>query len=278
MGFVNKHSERDSMLPMHRKNLMDRIEQDLLHDDHVLALFYGGSIGNENTDCYSDIDLRVVIKSEKIKEYISEKKIRPLTWGKVLYFEDANPLSNYTVAHYDSFVKVDTFYYKLDDLQPSVWLENSKIKKDTTGMIAEILGKSKTLTYETTLAEFELWRTKFFAYLHEAYRRTRRGEYYYALNCVDSMRLSMCTAWCMEAGVQPNAFGDWAKYEGARSGFEPWQKSLLEDWECVRDPVEIMNVMRSIVPAFRNVHESLCNNLGVEVDSEWVDEIINKVM
>lgn len=36
---------------------MKKIEDDLLNDPNILVVFYGGSIGNQNTDLYSDIDL-----------------------------------------------------------------------------------------------------------------------------------------------------------------------------------------------------------------------------
>lgn len=64
---------------------MNAIERDLINDDNVLALFYGGSIGSENTDLYSDIDLRVVVKPEKIEGYISNK-INVLKAGEMFYF------------------------------------------------------------------------------------------------------------------------------------------------------------------------------------------------
>jgi hypothetical protein len=31
----------------------------------------------------------------------------------------------------------------------------------------------------------------------------------------------------MNAGIQPNTFGDWAKLEGERSKLQGWQLSLL---------------------------------------------------
>ncbi|WP_367802182.1 nucleotidyltransferase domain-containing protein [Brevibacillus laterosporus] len=50
---------------------MNRIEQDLLKDSNILSVFYGGSIGNQNTDLYSDIDLRIVVKDEFYEEYLA---------------------------------------------------------------------------------------------------------------------------------------------------------------------------------------------------------------
>lgn len=105
-----------------------------------------------------------------------------------------------------------------------------------------------------------------------------RKEYYYALNCIDQLRLSMVTAWYMIADVQPNTFGDWANYEGGRSKLEDWQKSLLESWMCGRNPQEIFQVMDRIVHEFRKVHYSLCGILHWKEDEAWLDEIINKVL
>lgn len=173
---------------------------------------------------------------------------------------------------------MDIFYYIPENIQPSVWLKNIKIVKDTNEMMADILKQSMTLTYQPSLEEFEVWRTKFFAYLHEAYRRAMRKEYYYALDCIDKLRLSISTAWYMDSGIQPNSFGDWAKYEGDRSELEDWQKSLLNSWECGRDTIEIMNVMKSIVLEFKEVHRSLCDTLGVQEDSQWVNRIMNMVL
>ena len=45
MGLVTKNKERDFCLPKHRQELMEAIELDLISDENVLAIFYGGSIG-----------------------------------------------------------------------------------------------------------------------------------------------------------------------------------------------------------------------------------------
>lgn len=277
-GFVSKHEERDLKLPDSRQKLLDAIHHDLSADDHVLSFFYGGSIGNENTTIYSDIDLRIVVKPDKINDYIANKQIRAKNWGNVLYFEDSNPALFYTVVHYHCFVKVDVFYYSLDDIQPSTWLQNIKIMKDTNDFMKDMQKRSMTMTYKPSIEEFEIWRTKFFAYLHEAYRKAMSNEYYYALDCIDKLRLLMTRAWYMISGIQPNTFGDWSKYEGSRSQLKDWQKSMLESWQCGRDRVEMMNVMKRIVLEFEKAHDSLCEILEIENDSEWVNKIVNMVI
>ena len=277
MGLDNKHRDRDLKIPKYRQTMLKEIEQDLLKDENVLAVFYGGSIGNRNTDLYSDIDLRIVVKDEMFEEYRLNKRERAKNWGKVLFFEDF-PWATYIVAHYDNFIKVDTFYYRKEDIQPSVWLQNISIVFDTTGFMEEILKKSMNLFFRPTVQEVEIWRTKFFAYVHEAYRRVNRKEMYYALNCLDNLRVSMAMAWYMDKGLQPNAFGDWAKYEGVRSELDNWQLALLADWHSSREPNDLMDVLKKIIPEFKKTHKRLCEKVEIEEEPEWVDEILGMVL
>lgn len=276
VGLETKHWKRDLEIPKHRKNLITAIELDLVNDNNVLAVFYGGSIGNQNTDIYSDIDLRIVVKEDLFEEYRLNKKQRAKNWGHVLFFEDL-PWATHSIAHYDGFIKVDSFYYKKKDIKPSVWLQNIKIVHDSSGLMKNVIEKSLMLYYEPSAEEVERWRGKFFATVHETYRRLMREEIYYALHCIDNLRLSMITAWYMEAGIQPNTFGDWAKLEGKRSKLSDWQLSLLEQWHSSREPNEIMNVIKNMIPEFKRVHNVLCDRLDLKEDPEWVNRILNMV-
>jgi hypothetical protein len=275
VGFVTRHKQRDRKLQENLQKLMDAINNDLTNDENVLAVFYGGSIAKRNDDLYSDLDLRVVVKEEMFEEYRKNKKGRAENWGEVLFYEDF-PRATHSVAHFRSFVKVDTFYYKPKDLQPSIYLkEEVKIVYDPYGIVKDIHKKSQAFNYRLTIEEFEIWRGKFFAHMHEVYRRVMRGEIYYALRSLDMMRWYVATGWDMEKDKLPNEFGIWTKYEGKRAEFEDWQLSLLESWDCDRNPYNIMNVLKSIAPEFKRVHKKLCEKLNIEENSEWVNEIID---
>jgi len=275
--FETKYRKRDLEIPKHRQTLLNTIEQDLLSDGNVLAVFYGGSIGNQNTDLYSDIDLRVVVKDEVFENYRLNKKQRAENWGRILFFEDF-PWATHSIAHYDTFIKVDTFYYKMKDIQSSVWLKNIKIVLDADGLVNDVLEKSMSLSYIPSAQEVEIWRTKFFSNVHEAYRRAMRKEIYYALNRLDHLRLSMTTAWYMESGIQPNTYGDWAKLEGERSELQDWQLILLSKWQSSREPNEILNVIKSIIPEFIKTHKKLCEKIGIDENPERIDEILDLVL
>ncbi|MBD8070646.1 hypothetical protein [Bacillus sp. PS06] len=277
MGLESKHKDRDLDIPKHREDLLIEIEKDLLDDKNILGVFYGGSLGNKNTDLYSDIDLRIVVRDDVFEEYRLNKKQRATNWGEVLFFEDF-PWATYSIAHYNTFIKIDSFYYKTIDIEPSVWFQNINIVRDTKDFLKDILEKSMKLSYSPTVTEVEIWRAKFFAYVHEAYRRIMRNEIYYALQCLDNLRLSMVTGWYMDAGIQPNTFGDWAKFEGDRSKLVEWQLVLLKRWHSTREPEDIFNVMRSIIPEFLKVHNSLCTKLELDENLNVVEGILSMAL
>lgn len=275
--YESKHLARDATIPKHRQDIKESIERDLVDDPFIIAVFYGGSIGNNDSNNYSDIDLRIVVEEEFFEEYRTNKKARATKWGNVLFFEGV-PYTNYSTAHYENFVKVDTFYYRLKDILPSIWLRNIEVFYDSSELLEDIVKKSRTLTFEPSIEDVELWRTKFFAHLHEVYRRLMRDEIYYALHSLDNLRFSMATAWYMESRIQPNALGDWAKIEGDRSKLQDWQLVKLSKWSSGRDPSEIMSVVTSIIPDFKRVHQSLCEMVGMDEDIEWVEDILSKVL
>ena len=274
--FESSHIKRDINIPKHRQQIKDAIKNDLLNEVDIIAIFYGGSIGNRDSDNYSDLDLRIVVSDYSFEKYRKDKKNRAAKWGEVLFYEDV-PYTNYTTAHYNSFVKVDIFYLRLKDILPSISLRNVEVVYDSSELLYDIIKKSQTLVFEPTLEDVELWRTIFFASLHETYRHVMRGETYYALHCLDSLRFFIASAWYMDVGIQPNALGDWSKIEGDRSQLQDWQLEELAKWSSSRNPNEIMSVVKLIIPEFKRIHASLCGSVGLKEDADWVDTIISKV-
>ncbi|WP_404432612.1 hypothetical protein [Sutcliffiella horikoshii] len=278
MGFLIKHEQRDACLPTERQKLREEIYQDLVQDSNILAFFYGGSLSKGNVDHYSDLDLRVVVKDEAYETYRSKKKERATNWGDVLYFEDF-PSASYSIAHYRSFIKVDTFYYRKSDLQPSVYLKHLLIEHDPSGFVHKLRDESQSLTYLFSEQEFEVWRGKFFAYLHEVYRRVQRGEYNYAFQMVHFLSYSIVIGWYVEMGEVPNSFGDWSKVEGPRSPLSEKQLNQLASWDIgKRDEEMLFHIAMSQVEEFIRVHRVLAERIGIPINQAWLNEIIDMVL
>lgn len=278
-NFVTKHEVRDGTLWEELKKLRTVITHDLIRDDEVLAIFYGGSIARGNYDLYSDLDLRVVVTKEAYSDYLLNKKERAKAWGNISFFEDRGTDVPYSIAHYTNFLKVDTFYYTPEDLIPSVYFkEEAEIDYDPHELIKNIKKASQNLSYNLSYEELEIWRGKFLGYLHDTYRRVMRDETYYALQNIDWMRWSIVTGWYMEKGYLPNDPGSWSKYEGKRSKLEAWQQNLLESWDCNRDPLSIVNTYKLMIPEFKRLNHSLCKQLNIDDDIVTIEEITNAVL
>ena len=275
---MNKYREkRDNNLPSERTMLMDAIEADVKNDPNIVAAFYGGSIANENEDNYSDIDLRIIVKEEAFEQYRLNKKKRAKKWGDVLFYEDF-PWAPYSIAHFNNFIKVDTFYYKDKEIQPSLYLKDMKVIHDPDGILMHVLKLSNTETFSFSQEELDVWRGKVYAYLHETYRRAMRNEYNYAFSMLNALRFSVVIGWLTEMEVPSNNFGDWSKIEGSRSPLTEKQLTLLASWDNPsRDKNEIMNLTKAIFTEFKLVHNKICQKYNLNEELEVMIEVEKKI-
>jgi predicted nucleotidyltransferase len=278
MKYISNHIERDNKLPIVRAELLEKILISLRQKPGVVGVFLGGSLAKDNHDLYSDIDLRIVVTEEKYAEYVHAKQELPKQWGNILFYEDLYPTAPYTIVHYDSFIKVDIFYYSVMKLQPSIWLKDIKVLLDKDGILHDVRNKSNEFIYSVSQADVIRWKGKVFSYVHEVYRRVQREEYYYALAMMNNLRLFIVQGWDMNSNRQPNDGWDWSMIEGSRSHLEPWQLSLLEGWMCERDQIQIMNTLQSMIPEIRKLYSSLCDRTGLDREPEKFDIIVNLVL
>ncbi|WP_438449222.1 nucleotidyltransferase domain-containing protein [Gorillibacterium sp. sgz5001074] len=278
MKYRSRHTKRDESLPHVRQALLETIVHSLKLRTEVIGIFIGGSIAQGTADQFSDIDLRVVVQEDALSRYIESKQEIVKEWGNVLFFEDYYPKAPFTIAHYDTFLKVDVFFYNTKTLQPSIWLKGIKILFDPDEIISQIHAKSEALKYKVTQDDVFRWRGKVFAYMHEIYRRVLRREYYYALTNLNNLRHFIVQGWDLETDRLPNEAWDWSKIEGERTHLMPWQLTMLESWDCSRNEIEIMKTLTSMIPELSRIYHQLIEMTGIiEENNKW-DEIINQVL
>lgn len=267
MGFVSRHLERDSKLPESRKILLQKALDDLSGDPNVLAIYQAGSLAKGNFDHYSDIDLHTIVLAEKKAGFIREKKERAKKWGDVLFYEDFHPASPVVVAHYASFVKVDSWYQSLDEVKPSIWLKGCETLYDPNNLIGPILKESAAIVYKPSSEEVLFWRGKVLAFIHETYRAVMREEYYYALANLDRIRWLVVSGWYMEMDQHLDSpYGVWSKIEGKRSKLSERQLSLLACWDSSRNAAQIMVTMKNMIPEILWLNTCLSEKVGIDAD------------
>lgn len=275
----SRFEQRDAQLTEERDALFKRAVDDLASDEDVIAIYLDGSLSRNIADRYSDIDLHTIVVPNKLTHFIKKKTERAEKWGNVLFHENANPFSPVAVSHYDSFVKIDSWYHTIDEVKPSIWLRNMKILYDPNEVLEQIAEVSSKIVYEPSPDDVKFWRGKVLAFYHETYRAVMRKEYYYALSNLDKVRWLMALGWYMEMDEHlDSSYAVWSKIEGERSKLSPMQLALLESWDSTRQPEMIMEVLRGIVPVFVELNETLSRKVEIDSQKETVIHCIGMVI
>ncbi len=95
------------------------------------------------------------------------KRNRARKWGEVLFFEDFNPTSPFIVTHYDSFIKVDSWYHSPEEVVPSIWLKGYQVLYDPNNIVSKVIKESLYEIYKRSPDEVEFWRGKLLAFINE---------------------------------------------------------------------------------------------------------------
>ncbi|MFD9625813.1 nucleotidyltransferase domain-containing protein [Peribacillus muralis] len=275
MGFFSEHLKRDSFLPRHRDILLHNAVRDLSDDGDVLAIYLAGSLAKGNFDEYSDIDLHTVVTKEQKAKYIIGKMERANGWGNAAFHEDHHSSSPYIVTHYDTFVKVDSWYHSPEDVVPSIWMKEIEILYDPFTIMKQIVKASADYVYQPSVEEVELWRGKLLAFIHETYRAVMREERLYARANFDKIRWLIVLGWYMEMGEHIDGpYGAWTKIEGKRSKLDGEKLNLLKEWGSDRNGHEIMKTMRDMIPEFLRINECLSIRLDIEGNEVQINRVI----
>ncbi|MBW0766206.1 nucleotidyltransferase domain-containing protein [Mammaliicoccus lentus] len=200
------------------------VEQFIYNNDKILAAYYGGSIARNDSDSYSDIDLRLVVNEQTYKDKLLSEFTD--SFENILFIEDKT--NNFSVFHLDDLFKIDVFVFYKDELTPNIWLNNIDIIKDTDNFLSQIKCQSnKTVTISP--ARIAYIRNKYLAYLIETYKREKREEFHYVNYSINMMANIICYLWYLDIGVEPNSLGDWSKYQGTRSKLNPHKLDILDE-------------------------------------------------
>lgn len=157
-------------------------------DPAVMGVFLGGSLAAGSADAYSDIDLRVVVTADRHGYYVDQRRKIPKQWPGFL-FNEWVPGAQHCVSHFRPFGKIDIFYYDVATLTPSPWYRLPiRILHDPEGIVADLVERSQGLPFTVSDDDLDFSISKGLAAAHEAYRRARRGELFFALSLLGELR------------------------------------------------------------------------------------------
>ncbi|MGK6316116.1 hypothetical protein [Neorhizobium sp. DT-125] len=217
-------------------------------DPDVLCIFLGGSIAAGSADAYSDVDLRVVVKSERHSHFVAQRREIPKQWPGFL-FNEWLPNTQHCVSHFLPFGKIDIFYYDAAALIPSPWYRLPiKILHDPKGIVTDLVKRSEELSFTVGEEDVSISISKGLAAAHETYRRAMRGELFYAQTLLDELRHHMMRAddWLHDRTPETAVM---AKYNKRASGDV---MTALSTSYCPCESDAILATLRSLVRIYRN--------------------------
>jgi hypothetical protein len=185
---------REQSLIDARDQLLAVAHQRFVSDPSVMGLFLGGSLAAGTANAYSDIDLRVVVRSEKHAWFVEHRREIPASWPDFL-FNEWRPGAVHCVSHFRSFVKIDIFYLSESALPPSPWYTLPlNILFDPHGVIGRLVQSSAGMQFEVTGEDLDYSIGKGLAAAHEAFRRTQRQELLFAQTLLNELRFHIMQA------------------------------------------------------------------------------------
>lgn len=104
--------------------------------------------------------MHTIVISERKAVFLKGKRNRANNWGNVSFHEDYNPSSPYVVTHYNTLVKVDSWYHAPEEIVPSIWLKEVEVIYDPFNIMSHVIKESVKLVYKPSPDEVEHWRGK----------------------------------------------------------------------------------------------------------------------
>lgn len=162
-----------------RDEVLARATEHFRHEAGVVGVFLAGSLSTANFDCYSDIDLRVVLRDEHAADVLAKRAQVPRHWGPFLFHEAV--AETVTVSYYATLTKIDVVYYREDSFRAHAWFGlPATVLYDPKGTIAAVIALSRVASFTSSVTTLEADLAKALASLIEAAKRWRRGELVYA--------------------------------------------------------------------------------------------------
>lgn len=88
---------------------VEGITQSLIQDERVQAVFLKGSMGREEYDEFSDVDLYCLVEEEHLDDFLKDRIRHLESYRKVMFFEDFFIIAPQIIAVFDNLLHVDLF-------------------------------------------------------------------------------------------------------------------------------------------------------------------------
>lgn len=180
-----------SKLLMHTQ-LLNQAINCLENDSAIIGIILGGSVASGSPDCFSDLDLYIVVHDHDFERIFADKERIARLLGRIFFsfIADHNPGGDYDyIVLYENLVKVDFMYCQASEMIASPKWTKFLILKDTDGFLANLVHQSKTTDHlKPPATEVEVLNQKFWCWCWYVFGKIMRGELWEAVEGVNLIR------------------------------------------------------------------------------------------
>lgn len=134
---------------MIQEQAVEKICASLKKDSRVQAVFLKGSMGRDEHDEYSDIDLYCLVEEEHKTQFLSERAVHLEAYRPIIFQDDIFIIAPQLIAVYDNLLHIDLFTVTLESFPEKDYF---RVLYDPEGMLKSY---QATQTLEINREEFQ---------------------------------------------------------------------------------------------------------------------------
>ena len=141
----------------------------LKQDDLVQAIFLKGSMGRNEHDDYSDIDLYCLVDEEALAEFLPRRLNHIRAYKELLYFDDIHIIAPQILAVYEDLIHLDLFTVTEESYVAKDYI---KVLYDPNGRLDSVLHQHNLALDESDLQD--AWEDTVW-FMYQYYFSAKRG-------------------------------------------------------------------------------------------------------
>jgi predicted nucleotidyltransferase len=264
-------------LPAAHRALLQRAADHFRDDKRVIGLVLGGSLAHGVADSYSDVDLYIVARDESFDAVFEERGAVALALGTPLLSFAIDPIpggSRDYIVTYPGPIKIDLMYHRESEIVPAPKWTGGVVLKDASGLVGNVLSRSRNFAPPTPSSEQLLELDKrFWTLCWYVFGKIMRGELWEALAGIHTIRSDALLPMLDWTNGRPHE--GYRRLE-TRLDFEMAER--LDDTLGLLEAEAQYDALQAEILLFRDLCEPLFERLGLTYDTVPGEEIRDEMV
>ena len=263
-------------LPPDHRAPLERAADYYRDDARVVGMILGGSLAHGTADSYSDIDLYVVARDGAFDAVFDERDVAALTVGSPLFRFTVDPIpggSRDYIVTYPGPVKLDLMYHRESEIVPAVKWDGCVVLKDLSGMMGDVLARSRNLAPLAPIPEDLLvLDQRFWTLCWYVFGKIMRGERWEALDGIHTVRSDVLLPMLDLAARRPHE-----GYRRLEAKLDPQMVERLADTLAPTEAGALYDALQVEISLYCDLRETLFELRGLFFDPVSGKEIRDEI-